>query len=112
MYVLSGKTLKSCLKSGILNGLVVREPTLMFYIVKKECINFHSLWISLFTIVRGVQYFVNITVCTQAKCLGETLISVYWSELTERFSFGLPAPEATDFFKLFVKYLFKDFTKA
>lgn len=24
----------------------------------------------------GLQYFINTTVCTQAKCLGETLISV------------------------------------
>jgi len=46
-----GKILKSCLKSGILNGLVLRQSTLMIYIVQKECINFHGLWILLFRVV-------------------------------------------------------------
>lgn len=32
--------------------------------------------ISVYSWGGGVQYFINTTVCTQAKCLGETLISV------------------------------------
>lgn len=77
------KILDSCPKSDILNGIDIGQPKLMFHIVKKEHINFHNLWISLFTVVGFFQYFLNITVRPQSKCLGEKCLSTDQSLLKD-----------------------------